>query len=338
MDAMVKDTIGFFGLGAVGSVLLTCLAELSERDAVPKRFVVFVRNPEVSQDALFHAEHFFDRIEFVGVPDFEQLWAADTPHAARLGRCEVLINAALPEFNGKIIECALRHGAHCVDLASAMYDEKTQRTLTFAQYEHDAALRGAGLAAIINQGISPGVTNYLIAERLQELLVGDRRDLTIESIDLFLLEDIDSDEIVFSWSPVVALEELAQKPRVLENGRLVVQQPFADPETYTFPPRGSPHAGVPAVPGGAALPASCLPGGRFDPRVHGRLRGRARQVSVQDEPALEGEHHREPRAHRGVPRAQDPPGDEEAAPNRGVPPHRHHPSRSLRGRSGDPRA
>lgn len=232
---MVKDTIGFFGLGAVGSVLLTCLAELSERDAVPKRFVVFVRNPEVAQDALFHAEHFFDRIEFVGVPDFEQLWAADTPHAARLGRCEVLINAALPEFNGKIIECAQRHGAHCVDLASAMYDEKTQRTLTFAQYEHDAALRGAGLAAIINQGISPGVTNYLIAERLQELLVGDRRDLTIESIDLFLLEDIDSDEIVFSWSPVVALEELAQKPRVLENGRLVVQQPFADPETYTFP-------------------------------------------------------------------------------------------------------
>jgi saccharopine dehydrogenase-like NADP-dependent oxidoreductase len=235
MEAMVKDTIGFFGLGAVGSVLLTCLAELSERDGVPKRFVVFVRNPEVSQDALFHAEHFFDRIEFVGVPDFEELWATNTPHAARLGRCEVLINAALPDFNGKIIECALRHGAHCVDLASAMYDEKTQRTLTFAQYDHDEALRAAGLAAIINQGISPGVTNYLIAERLQELLVGDRRDLTIESIDLFLLEDIDSDEIVFSWSPVVALEELAQKPRVLEGGRLVVQQPFADPESYTFP-------------------------------------------------------------------------------------------------------
>jgi saccharopine dehydrogenase (NAD+, L-lysine forming) len=235
MWPMVKDTIGFFGLGAVGAVLLTCLAELSERDGAPRRFVVFVRNPEMSQDALFHAEHLFDRIEFVGVPDFEELWAPETPHAARLGRCQVLINAALPDFNGKVIECALRHGAHAVDLASAMYDEKTQQTLRFAQYDHDTALREAGLAAIINQGISPGVTNYLVAERIQELLAGDRRGLTIESIDLFLLEDIDSDEIVFSWSPVVALEELAQRPRVLEEGRLVVQQPFATPEMYTFP-------------------------------------------------------------------------------------------------------
>lgn len=235
MTATTRDTISFFGLGAVGSVLLTCLAELSEREGVPKRFVVFTRDPEASQDALFHAEHFFDRIEFVGVPDFEELWAADSPHAPMLDRSEVLINAALPEFNGSTIECALRHRAHAVDLASAMYDEKTQRTLTFAQYDYDEALRAAGLSAIINQGISPGVTNFLVAERIQELLAGDRRGLTIESIDLFLLEDIDSDEIVFSWSPVVALEELAQKPRVLEDGRLVVRQPFSHPESYTFP-------------------------------------------------------------------------------------------------------
>jgi saccharopine dehydrogenase (NAD+, L-lysine forming) len=232
---MAKDAITFFGLGAVGSVLLTCLAELTERDGIPKRFIVFTRNPEASQDALFHAEHFFERIEFVRVPDFEELWAPDSHHAALLDRSEVMINAALPELNGRVIECALRHRAHAVDLASAMYDEKTQRTLTFAQYEHDAALREAGLAAIINQGISPGVTNFLVAERLLELLAGDRRDLTIESVDLFLLEDIDSDEIVFSWSPVVALEELAQKPRGLEDGRLVVRPPFSSPRTYTFP-------------------------------------------------------------------------------------------------------
>lgn len=84
-----RDTITFFGAGAVGSVLLTCLAELSERDGVHKRFVVFTRDPEVSQDALFHAEHFFDRIEFVGVSDFEEVWAPDSPHAAMLAarRC-----------------------------------------------------------------------------------------------------------------------------------------------------------------------------------------------------------------------------------------------------------
>lgn len=232
---MVKDSIAFFGLGAVGSVLLTCLAELAERDGVHQRFIVFARHPEAAQDALFHAEHFFDRIEFVGVSELSEAWEPGSPHLPLLERSEVLINAALPELNGQVIECALQHRAHAVDLASAMYDEKTQKTLTFAQYEHDEALRAAGLSAIINQGISPGVTNFLVAERIQELLSGDRRGLTVESVDLFLLEDIDSDEVVFSWSPVVALEELAQKPRVLEDGRLVMLQPFSSPESYTFP-------------------------------------------------------------------------------------------------------
>lgn len=237
---MPKDTIAFLGLGAVGAVLLTCLAELSERDSTPMRFVAFVREPETARDALFHAEHFFDRIEFVEIESFDELWAENSRHAERLARTAVLVNAALPDFNQQAITCGLKYKAHTVDLASAMYNEKTQSTLTFEQYEHDAALREAGLFSLINQGISPGVTNFLVGARVHDLLRGARRGLAIDSIDLFLLEHIDSDEVVFSWSPVVALEELAQKPRVLEGGQLVVQQPFSAPQSYTFPHEDSP--------------------------------------------------------------------------------------------------
>jgi saccharopine dehydrogenase-like NADP-dependent oxidoreductase len=228
-------TIVFFGLGAVGSALLICLSELAERDEVPIRFVVYVLHPDAARDALFHAERLFDHIDFVGVSDFAPVFALAPKHEAELAKETILVNAALPEFNGSMIELALRIGAHTVDLASDMYDATTERTLTFSQYRFDQALRERGIAALINMGISPGVTNFLVGRRMHDLLAGDRKELEIESIDLYLLEDIDSDSIVFSWSPIVALEELAQQPRILSKGRMQVLAPFSAARDYAFP-------------------------------------------------------------------------------------------------------
>jgi saccharopine dehydrogenase (NAD+, L-lysine forming) len=233
--------IVFFGLGAVGSAMLICLSELAERDEVPVRFVVYVLSPDAARDALFHAERLFDRIDFVGLPDFGPVFAHAPQHQAELAGATLLVNAALPDFNRPMIELALQIGAHTVDLASDMYDSNTERTLTFAQYGYDQALRERGIAALINMGISPGVTNFLIGRRMHDLLATDRKDLEVESIDLFLLEDIESDSIVFSWSPLVALEELAQQPRVFYKGRMQVLEPFSEAREYAFPhePRAS---------------------------------------------------------------------------------------------------
>jgi saccharopine dehydrogenase (NAD+, L-lysine forming) len=228
-------TVVFFGLGAVGSSMLICLAELAERDGVPLRFVVVVLNPDLARDALFHAERLFDRIDFLGVDDFAPVFALEGEHASRLAGADVLVNAALPSFNRPMLELALRLGAHTVDLATDMYDAETERTLTFSQYGFDADFRNGGRAALINLGISPGVTNFLIGQRLHELRSARRRDLEIESVDLYLLEDIDSDEVVFSWSPLVALEELAEQPRLLRNGRLQVLEPFSAARDHSFP-------------------------------------------------------------------------------------------------------
>lgn len=215
--------------------MLICLAELAERDGVPLRLVVVVLNPDLARDALFHAERLFDRIDFVGVADFGAVFDGTAPEADRLAGVDVLINAAHPGFNRPMLGLALRLGAHAVDLASDMYDAETERTLRFAQYEVDDELRARGLTALINLGISPGVTNFLIGQRLLELREARRRDLEVESVDLYLLEDIDSDEVVFSWSPLVALEELAQQPRLLRDGHLLVLEPFKDPREYHFP-------------------------------------------------------------------------------------------------------
>ncbi len=232
---MTKDTVVFLGLGAVGASMLVCLAELAERDGLPIRFVVFARRVEEAHDALFHAEHLFERIDFITLPDFAPLWAREPRFTQYFERALVLVNVATPALNEPMLALASAVGVNAVDLASDMYDDETQRTLCFKQYDHDERLRAKGVAALINLGISPGITNFLVGGRIHDILAQGRRDLTIERVDLHLLEDVDSDEVVFSWSPVVALEELGQHPRVIENGRIVVLEPFSSPRDYQFP-------------------------------------------------------------------------------------------------------
>lgn len=234
-DPFAPVKVVFFGLGAVGANILIGLTELAERDGVPIRFVVYTIDPQGAQDALFHAERFFDRITFIGLPDFSPIFAFSPPHDAELAGATLLINAALPDFNSPIIELGIRLGAYTVDLASDMYNERTDRSLSFDQYRHDKALRERGVGALINQGISPGVTDFLIGRCVYGHLDTAGTGLRIESVDLYLLEDIDSDSVVFSWSPVVALEELAARPRILSDGLIRVMDPFSLARYHAFP-------------------------------------------------------------------------------------------------------
>jgi len=227
--------IVFFGLGAVGSSLLICLSELAERDGVAASFVVYTIDPAAARDGLFHAEHLFDRVRFVGVAGFAPVFAGEAPHDAEMAGAALLVNAALPQFNCPIIELGSRLGALTIDLASDMYDAETERTLTFAQYRHDAALRDRGAAALINLGISPGITNFLIGDHINYLQGLGRNEFEIEGISLYLLEDIDADAVIFSWAPAVALDELSQHPLRLDEGHIEKLPPFTSAGEYLFP-------------------------------------------------------------------------------------------------------
>ena len=144
-----RNVIVFFGLGAVGATMLTCLAELAERDGTPVRFLVFVRHPDAARDALFHAERYFDRVDFVGLDDFAPVFAQDPAYAPMLADAWFLVNGALPALNRPMLGLAAALGVHAVDLASDMYGDETRRSLTFEQYDFDEALRARGAAALI---------------------------------------------------------------------------------------------------------------------------------------------------------------------------------------------
>lgn len=86
----------------------------------------------------------------------------------------------------------------------------------------------AGLTALINTGVSPGITNVLAAYAADRL---DRVDeIRIRFGDKTLKE---SKEYISMWCPEVhwALEE----PVVFENGKFRKVPLFSGEEVYTFP-------------------------------------------------------------------------------------------------------
>jgi saccharopine dehydrogenase-like NADP-dependent oxidoreductase len=72
---------------------------------------------------------------------------------------DVVVNATLPRFDLSIMKAAINAGTNYVDMASG------PPYVTDEQLAQDAIWKKAGLTALINTGISPGVTNVLSACR-----------------------------------------------------------------------------------------------------------------------------------------------------------------------------
>ena len=136
----------------------------------------------------------------------------------------IVINAGLPNLNRVIMGGALRIGAHYQDLCSHLADLKNAEQLRF----HDA-YRKAGLRALFNTGVAPGLTNLLaadLAERFDE----------VDQIRFRLIEDQDATRPIFTWSPTVLFDELMAPPLVYRKRRFRLVEPFSEPEQYEFPP------------------------------------------------------------------------------------------------------
>lgn len=136
---------------------------------------------------------------------------------------DIVINASLPDFNEVIMEAALSVGINYLDLCSHLKDGKTAEQLKFQKRFEDKKLR-----AIINAGISPGVTNLLVAE------AADKLD-EVEEVKIRTIEEQKASELIFSWSPKVLLDELTANPLVYRDGKFDFLKPFAETDEYEFP-------------------------------------------------------------------------------------------------------
>lgn len=143
----------------------------------------------------------------------------------------LIINASLPRFNENILWAALQVGAHYQDLASELADSKTAEQLKFHK-----KFQRAGLVALINTGVAPGITNLLARE------AADKLD-EVDEIHFRCIEEQRASEFIFAWSAETTLDDLTAPPLIYRNGKFILTKPFENPEEYEFPqPFGKRHA------------------------------------------------------------------------------------------------
>lgn len=206
------------GMGAVGSVISQYL---SKDDEVSE--IVCASN-DIQRAKEFIVEN--DKIKLVEFDASNIDKIVDNANGVNL-----IINASLPRFNENILEAALRVGAHYQDLASELADLKTAEQLKFNE-----KFKKAGLTALINTGVAPGITNLLARE------AADKLD-EVEEIHFRCVEEQKASEFIFAWSVETTLDDLTAPPLVYRNGEFVLTKPFEDSEEYEFPePFGKRHA------------------------------------------------------------------------------------------------
>ena len=221
--------IVFFGFGAVASVMACCLHELCSKYHEKIEFLFIVRNQKKAKSYLFRASHILKSSKFLVIKDFDDVFRNHEKYRKKFENADVLVNASTPKFNEEILKLAIKFKISYCDLASDM-----TKKLKFEQQKFHEQLKKSGIFGLINIGISPGVTNFIVGEKLMDIKKSESY-IKINSINLYLLEQIDSEQVIFSWSPEVALEELEEKPRYIKEKKLVKIEPFSHSKIYEFP-------------------------------------------------------------------------------------------------------
>jgi len=144
---------------------------------------------------------------------------------------DVIVNSTAPKYNLTIMNAALKSGAYYQDLASEYVTETLP--LSVNQLKVSDKWRDAGLTALIDTGVSPGITNVLARH------AADRLD-RVDQIRIRLFYELESTEIISTWAPKIAWEDMAEEPVVFKDGEFSRVPPFGGEEVYTFPePVGS---------------------------------------------------------------------------------------------------
>ncbi|MCX7724255.1 MAG: saccharopine dehydrogenase NADP-binding domain-containing protein [Thermodesulfovibrio sp.] len=136
---------------------------------------------------------------------------------------DLLINAATPSINKKLLEIALKNSVNYQDLASELEDFINPEQLQFSEN-----FKQKGLVALINTGISPGLTNLIAGE------IASRFE-AIETIKIRVFEDQRPPGTIWSWSPKLLLSDVLSPPVVYKKGKYISSEPFGEPEYYDYP-------------------------------------------------------------------------------------------------------
>jgi len=209
---MEKKSIVVLGSGLVGGPMALDLA-------AEARFAVTVA--DINKEALEQLRSRDQRIETV-VADL-----ADTARVTELVSGFDLVLSAVPGFMGyATLEAVIEAGRNVVDIAFFAEDP-------FAL--NDKA-KQAGVTAVVDCGVAPGLSNLLIGRVAEELD-------SLENALIYVggLPEVRQwpYEYKAGFSPIDVIAEYTRPARYVENGQMVTRPALSDPELVDFPGIGT---------------------------------------------------------------------------------------------------
>jgi len=227
--------IVFFGLGAVCSVIARAIYELNNKSQNKDLQILFiVRDIKKAKAVFFKNQDILEKAQFLELKNFDDIFENPENYKKYLQKSTIFINTSVPTYNIPMMKLALHFKTNYADLASNIYNDEVISSLSFEQQTLSKEFEENNLFALINLGISPGITNFLIGERLYSLSNLPYKT-KVKKIEINLLEEIQSKQLVFSWSPNVAIEEISFPPIYFKNHSLKQIEPFSKSKTYKFP-------------------------------------------------------------------------------------------------------
>jgi len=205
--------IAILGLGAVGSVIV----RLCQKDKQIRKIICLTRNNKKAK--IFLSEG----LKKVVLKEIDVL-KEKSRFIREISKAELVVNAASSRINLQVLEAAYQAKVNYLDLAS----HHLHNPFKAEQFEFDKKFKKQGLKGLICAGLAPGISNLLIQQ-----LAADFD--SINTIKLRLAEQTVSEDIISSWSPDLAIDELSDPVPVLKNGRFISKKPFSDEEIYNYP-------------------------------------------------------------------------------------------------------
>ena len=213
MENQNKIKIAILGLGSAGSVIVRFL----QRDKEIERIVCFVRNARKAREFLPDGTRKIILKEIDAVKNKGRF-------IKEIKGLDLVINAASSRINLEILDAAYKAGINYLDLAS----QHLHHPFKIEQFEFVKKFKEKRLKGLICAGIAPGISNLMIRK------LADEFD-SIDDIKLRLAENTVSQDIISSWSPDLALEELSEKVPVYRNDRFLLKEPFSEEEICEYP-------------------------------------------------------------------------------------------------------
>lgn len=162
-------------------------------------------------------------------PGIATAWAdlSDTSIVKDLAGENDLVLSAVPGFMGfQTLQAVIEAGKDVVDIA--FFSENP--------FDLDALAKEQGVAAIVDCGVAPGMSNLLIGHVDQLLDSTEKVLIYVGGLPEVREWPYDYKAV---FSPIDVIEEYTRPARFVENGHLVVREALSDPELLDFPGIGT---------------------------------------------------------------------------------------------------